>query len=104
MVRGQDCSDEEGKEEEEEEEEDEEDTLALVWVPVLLLLMTPRRFSLPWFACRCLGVVDSSGRRLPDLVSYSASLGSTVDTCMALVGVFLRPLVPGSYLFDAGFA
>ena len=38
------------------------------------------------------------------LFSYSASLGSTVDTCMALLGVFLRPLVPGSYLFDVGSA
>ena len=26
-----------------------------------------------------------------------------MDACVALVGVFLRPLVPGSYLFDAGF-
>ena len=37
-----------------------------------------------------------SGRQLPYLFSYSASLGSTVDACMNLVGVFLRPLVPGS--------
>ena len=35
------------------------------------------------------------------LFSYSASLGTTVDACMVLVGVFLRPLVPGSYLFGA---
>ena len=48
--------------------------------------------------------MDSCARRLLDLYSYSASLGSTVDTCLALLGVFLRPLVPGSYLFDAGFA
>ena len=35
--------------------------------------------------------------------SYAASLGATVDRCIALLGVVLRPLVPGSHLFDAGF-
>ena len=35
---------------------------------------------------------------------FSSLLGSTVDTCMALVGVFLRPFVPGSYLFGARLA
>ena len=35
--------------------------------------------------------------------SYSASLGATVDTCTALLGVVLRPLVSSSHLFDAGF-
>ena len=44
------------------------------------------------------------GRRLPDLLSYSASLGSTEDTRVALVGVFLRPPVPGSYMFGARLA
>ena len=28
--------------------------------------------------------MDSSGRRLLDLISYSASLGSTVDTCVVV--------------------
>ena len=38
------------------------------------------------------------------LFLYSASLGSTVEKFMALLGVFLRPLVPGSYLFVSGSA
>ena len=38
------------------------------------------------------------------LFSYSASLGSTVDTCMALLGVVLRSLVSGSHLFVVGLA
>ena len=41
---------------------------------------------------------------LPYLFSYSASLDTTVDACMVLVGVFLRSLVPGSYLFGAVLA
>ena len=42
--------------EEEEVEEEEEENQVPVWVPGQLLLMTPLRFSLNWFACRCLGV------------------------------------------------
>ena len=44
--------------------------------------------------------MDSSGRWL---LSCSASLGVTVDTCTALLGVVPRPSVSGSHLFDAGF-
>ena len=39
-----------------EEEEEEEEKQVPGWVPGQLLFMTPHRFSLPWFACRCLGV------------------------------------------------
>ena len=43
--------------------------------------------------------MDFSGRRLLVSFPYSVLLGSTVDTCMALVYLcdfLLRPLVPGS--------
>ena len=95
------------KKKKKKEEEDEEVTLAPVWVPGQLLLMTPLRFSLALFAGRCWVLPEEYCGFLGDDFWFILVFSFDWFDSGYMFGVawcISTAPASGSRLFDAGFA